>query len=179
MNTTRQERPDDVRLTMGEYAKSRHISYNAVRRQVSETYKKELEGHAIRENGKIFLDAYAVYFLDEHRQERTVIVQASEEDTQKQIDALREALEKAQSELLSKQEQIIELLRENANMIEYKAKSELLLETSEKAAHELEEVKEALNQKTVEAESLKVRVEYAEREAQSFKPSLFGFYRKA
>lgn len=48
---------------LSEYAKSHHISYEAVRKRVKK-FKADLEGHIIVENGNSKLDAFAVSFLE-------------------------------------------------------------------------------------------------------------------
>ena len=76
-------------MTIKEYAISRAVSYEAAAKQVRQYKKKELKKH-IKYNGRTAeLDEYAIEFLDKHRQPKNIVVTASNEDTQREIDRLR------------------------------------------------------------------------------------------
>ena len=62
-----------MRISIGDYAKQKGTSYEAVRKQVSR-YKEELEGHVFKEGRTRFLDDYAVDFLEERRNKNPVTI---------------------------------------------------------------------------------------------------------
>lgn len=73
-------------ITIKDYAKQNRITYEAVRQQVNR-YKKELEGHIIKDGRQQFLDEEAVLFLDGKREKNPVaIIQQDKDDTIKQLE---------------------------------------------------------------------------------------------
>lgn len=60
-------------LTIAEYAKSRSVSYEAVRKQINR-YSIELDGHISRQGRTQYLDSEAEAFLDSRRQKDPVFV---------------------------------------------------------------------------------------------------------
>lgn len=73
-------------ITLRDYAKQNHISYEAVRKQVVR-YADELGAHIIRDGRQQFLDEEAVAFLDAKRQKNPVAI--IQQDKDEQIEALR------------------------------------------------------------------------------------------
>lgn len=53
-------------VSIKEYAESKGISYESVRRQIPK-YEKELNGHIVKRNNTRYLDEYAVSFLNTKR----------------------------------------------------------------------------------------------------------------
>jgi hypothetical protein len=155
-------------MTIKQYAQSQHISYEAIRKQVV-AYKHDLQDHIIRKGRTQYLDEYAIEFLTKRRRESPVIVleQSKDEtiaDLKDQIDALRVQLMAAQNELLREKDHIIELQEESRKSLEAQARYTALLEENESKD---EQIKELTEQRDA-----------AVKEAQSYQPSLFGFYRK-
>lgn len=155
-------------ITIKQYAQSQHISYEAIRKQVV-AYKHDLQDHIIRKGRTQYLDEYAIEFLTKRRRESPVIVleQSKDEtiaDLKDQIDALRVQLMTAQNELLREKDHIIELQEESRKSLEAQARYTALLEENESKD---EQIKELTEQRDA-----------AVKEAQSYQPSLFGFYRK-
>ena len=60
-------------MTIAEYAKSRSVSYEAVRKQINR-YSIELDGHISKQGRTQYLDAEAEAFLDSKRQKDPVFV---------------------------------------------------------------------------------------------------------
>lgn len=136
-------------MTIKEYAISRAVSYEAAAKQVRQYKKKELKKH-IKYNGRTAeLDDFAVEFLDKHRQPKNIVVTNTEE-SQRIIDQQAAQIKQLQAELLKRTDKINELLEEKTLLIEDKAKKELL----EKDNQELKQ------------------------ELSSYKPTLFGLYKK-
>jgi len=109
-------------MTIKEYSMSRGVSYEAVRKQVSALKKKELKKH-IKYNGRTAeLDDYAVEILDQHRQQREVVVVASNIDTQKELEKLHNQVHQLQAELLKRADKITELIEKNSLLLEEKTK---------------------------------------------------------
>ena len=144
-------------MTIKEYAMSRGVSYEAVRRQVTSLKKKELKKH-IKYNGRTAeLDDYAIEVLDQHRQPREVVVLASNDETQKELERLHNQVHQLQTELQKSTMKINELLEEKVLLVEDKARNETLLLLADKEHDELQEVKQELA---------------------SYQRTVFGLYRK-
>lgn len=155
-------------MTIKQYAQSQHISYEAVRRQVS-AHKQELQDHIVRRGRTMFLDETAVEFLTQRRRESPVIVleQSKDEtiaDLKEQIDALRVQLMAAQNELLKSKDHIIELAEESRKSLEAQTKYAALLEDNESKDEQIRELTE--------------QRDAAQKEASSYQPSWFGLYKK-
>lgn len=100
-------------ISIKDYAKQNNISYEAVRQQVVR-YKKELEGHLIKDGRQQFLDEEAVSFLDAKRQKNPVAIIQMDKD-----------------------ERIENLERENKNLLIKIAEQAEELRTADKALAEV------------------------------------------
>ena len=137
-------------MTIKEYAISRAISYEAAAKQVRQYKKKELKKH-IKYNGRTAeLDDAAVEFLDKHRQPKNIVVTASNEESQREIERLRNQVFQLQGEINN-------LLKEKSALLEEKV---LLIEDMAKA------------------EAAAARLQEVTQELGRYKPTLFGLYRK-
>ena len=144
-------------MTIKEYSMSRGVSYEAVRKQVSALKKKELKKH-IKYNGRTAeLDDYAVEVLDQHRQPREVVVVASNSDTQKELERLHNQVHQLQAELLKRADKITELMEKNSLLLEEKTKL----------------IEDKTRREVLEKDNEELKQELA-----SYKPTLFGLYKK-
>ena len=66
-------------ITIKDYAESKNISYEAVRKQVKR-YADELKDHIVIKNRTKYLDDFAVEFLNTKRNESPIIVQEVAKD---------------------------------------------------------------------------------------------------
>ena len=155
-------------MTIKEYAKSKGVSYEAIRKQIAR-YQKDLDGHIYRKNRTITLDAFAVDFLDGKRRESPIVVIAESE--REHVQNLTDQIEALKNELIATQKTVISLQEEKQLMIEAKTKYDLLLE----ASHDKDQLIETLKGDLQEA---KEATKEAKAEAESFRKSIFGFYRK-
>ena len=170
-------------LSITEYVTSRGISQTAARRQIKR-YSEELEGHIIISNRRKMLDDFAVEFLDSHRMQRAVVIN-NDNDLIRQIETLKAELETMKSELIHIQNRYISLRDEQAPLLEYKTKAEMLLldqernrEELRKSQEDLKKSREELQESRGEIASLKADLEETRIEVNSFEKSIFGFYRK-
>lgn len=154
--------------TIAEYAEEKNVTYEAIRKQLIR-YHSELSGHIVKQGRLQFLDDYAINFLDEKRRHNVVIVK--EDARVKELEQIRKDLEEAQNriaamkdEMLSAQKKIIELTEGREALIEERGQNRLLIS-------DLNDTKEKLTK--AEEENKKLRDELG-----SFKPSLFGLYRR-
>lgn len=183
-------------ITIRQFARDQHISYEAVRKQVVR-YADQLEKHIIRENRTQYLDKFAVEFLKERRRESPIVVVTQDQDgeieslkaevetAKAEIEALKTKLMSAQTELLKEKDRVIELQETANKAIEDRTKYNLLLEesatkdqkiiTQETIIADLEKRAEDLIKQT---EDLQRERDEAQAEAGSFEKSFFGFYRK-
>lgn len=141
-------------ISIRQYAKSRHVSYEAVRRQVTK-YAKELEGHTETKNHTCLLDDIACDFLDTHRQKRAIII--DDENARAETDLLKLEIERLKKEISDQKDTIIALQNEQKAYIADKARNDTLLMIADKEHDELEETR---------------------KELAKYHKSLFGFYRK-
>lgn len=115
-------------LSLKEYAASKGISYEAVRKQVNR-YKNELEGHISKVNRTQYLDDEAVAYLDAKRQENPVILLQVDKDEEIQrlsnenkMLLLRVA--ELQDALLREKDTVKELQTEKIALLEAKQEQE-------------------------------------------------------
>lgn len=94
-------------LTIREYAKTRNVAYESVRKQVKR-YSKELKGHTVKD-GATMLDDYAMEFLDKHRMKRevNVIQEPDKGETAQEIINLRAEIEQLKQKLLDANTEIM------------------------------------------------------------------------
>lgn len=137
-------------MTIKDYATSRGVSYETVRRQVAAAKKKALKGHMNYQGRQAILDDYAIEYLDQHRQPRNVVVTANNEETQRELERLHNQVHQLQAEINNLLKEKNALLEEKVLLIEDKTKAEA-------AAARLQEVTQELGR---------------------YKPTLFGLYRK-
>ena len=99
-------------MSLGDYAASRGISYEAVRKQVNR-HKDSLEGHITKQGKKQLLDDEAVAYLDEHRLDKVVLMQPAVNDEVQRLEAENKALlmkvAQLQDIIIQKGDQILEL----------------------------------------------------------------------
>ena len=139
-----------MEMTIKEYAESRKVSYEAVRKQVKDYKKKELKKHISYQGRQAYLDDFAVDYLDQHRQKRNVVLYPTNKEIEEEMARLRNQIVKLQEELLNRTDKITKLLEEKTLLIEDKAK----------------------------AESKAAELEMVKQELASYKPTLFGLYKK-
>lgn len=156
------------RITIKDYAESRKITYEAVCKQVRQYKSKELKGHLTYEGKLTFLDPAAVDFLDKHRMKRNIVLAPTSEEVKADMQKLQDDLFKAMKEIDRLKSQIIELQSDKMNYLEEKGRATAYIEQhkaeTERAQKEIEELKKDL--------------EEARQEVNSYRPSLFGLYRK-
>ncbi len=146
-------------MSIREYAKSRNVAYESVRRQ-TKRYKQELKGHITQKGSSNILDAAAIEFLDQHRAEKTTIISADKalQDENKrlkgEIERMRSEADKLKNELLKNQQEHINLQNDYTNLLKEKAEATLLLETN------------------------KTTVEGLQNELNRYQKTFFGLYRK-
>lgn len=113
-------------VSIKEYASSKNVSYEAVRKQINR-YKKELTNHIQKVGRTQYLDDFAVDFLNEKRQSNPVVIlEASKEEELEQlrlenkslllkVAELQEQLLKEKDSVKTLQEEKIALLEEKNN----------------------------------------------------------------
>lgn len=113
-------------VSLKEYAKSKNISYEAVRKQV-QRYKKELEGHIQKVNRTQYLDEEAVNLLDSKRAENPIVILESGKDEELQrLESENKMLllkiAELQEALLQEKDQVKILQNEKIMLLEEKYK---------------------------------------------------------
>lgn len=164
-------------LSVKDYAESRSISQEAVRRQLTR-YKDELAGHIIIENRKRLLDDDAVSFLDLHRMPRSIVIEQSDRARQEEINNLQSEIDRLKDELIREKERVIKLQQEAAALLEYKAQNQLLIDQKDRDRDRIQnqeaEIQEIKNQLTETNNEL----QEAQTELNSFSKTWFGLYKK-
>ena len=136
-------------ITIKDYAKSRGISYEAVRQSIKR-HKTELSDHISKQGRTQYLDETAVIVLDNYRNKNTVSVFDPVEDQ-------TETVEKLKNQIILLQNRIIELQNESVIGIEAQAKLQLI----ESQVEELTEENRQL-----------------QTENRSYQRTIFGLYKK-
>ena len=125
-------------ISLKDYAKENHITYEAVRQQVIR-YKKDLGEHIIQDGRQQFLDEEAVAFLDSKRQKNPVVI--VQQDKNATIEALREEKENLLVQIAAQAAKLSELSEwkaDNAVAIAEANQNKLLLEEAHKEKEILE-----------------------------------------
>lgn len=151
-------------MQIKDYAKSRGVSYEAVRKQLKQ-YENDLEGH-IKKQGKTFLlDDKAVTILDGHRINKTVIVEPTDSMVKDEVERLKLEIDQLKN-------QVIALQNDKIKYVEDKAKQDALLLIADKEHDELEKTKQELTT---------VRVELANKDTElsRFTKTIFGLYKRS
>lgn len=154
--------------TIKQLAVDSHVTYEAIRKQLVK-YHKELEGHVVQNKKTKLLDDYAVDFLKNRRRESPVVV-INEERT--------ETIERLSAELLAAQQRIIDLQDQVKDLMDSKMRYDLLLEDNQRTRSELDQAKADLDRTKDQLRMSEIDKELAQREAGSYRKSIFGFYRK-
>lgn len=133
-----------MKITIREYATTRHVTYENVRRQIKK-HSEELKDHISKNQDDVtVLDETAQEILDRHRQKRPVIVTASDEASQLKISTLTKDLSELRTQYAELQDELI------------KARAQVL---------------------SVQKDMIELQKHHTE-ELSSYRPSLFGLYRK-
>lgn len=116
-----------MNIALRDYASSKGISYEAVRKQVNR-YKMELDGHIFKIGRTQHLDEFAVQFLDEKRQANPVIVYDSNKDEElrrltDENKALLLRINELQDRLLASNDTIQLLQQEKIQLLEERNKA--------------------------------------------------------
>lgn len=69
-------------ISFKDYAESKHITYEAVRKQVKR-YQLDLDKHIIKKDGKKYLDDFAIDYLDKKRISNPVVLERYEKDEER------------------------------------------------------------------------------------------------
>ena len=108
-------------IKIKDYAKSRGVSYEAVRKQLKR-YESELQDHIEKHDRTQFLDDFAVEFLDNKRNSNPVIVMETAKD--EELERLRNEnktlllkLAESQEERIKDKELIQELLVQKTELL--------------------------------------------------------------
>lgn len=157
-------------VTLRDYAKQNNISYEAVRKQVVR-YKKELDGHLIRDGRQQFLDEEAVAFLDAKRQKNPVaIIQMDKDET---IEELKAQLDMAKNKIIDLQEQR-DQLKDEKHVLELENAKIALLEAENGKKDETLEKERKTSQKLSD-ELTEARKQIEELKNASLMKRLFGW----
>lgn len=155
-------------ISIRDLAKDQGVSYEAIRRQVVK-YSEDLRGHIVIQDGKQFLDESAVEYLKERRRSSPIVLVNQTQG--EEIERLKEQIETLKTQLINAQDRIITLQDENKTAIESKAKYDLLLTEQTQTAEQLKRSGE-------EIENLRDQLAAANKEASSYKRTIFGLYKK-
>lgn len=119
-------------ISIKEYAKSKNVSYEAIRKQISR-YKNDLEGHISKVGRTQYLDDQAVSFLDKKRADNPIIVMETDKD--EEIAVLQEENKRLLLKLTEVQDALLQV-KDQAAIAE---KQQYLLEEKENQISELQE----------------------------------------
>ena len=164
-------------VSIKDYAKSKGVSYEAVRKQVSR-YSEELKGHISVKNRTKYLDDDAVAFLDQKRAENPIIIMESNKDDE--LQRLKEENDLLKNQLLEFQNKHIKYREEIDEKLHLIAQAEAQKNLLEDKQRQLEEKNKQIEEKEVQLQKERERSERAENELGKFKKSrlFFGLYKR-
>lgn len=157
-------------ISLKEYAKKNHITYEAVRAQVSR-YREQLDEHIIQDGRTQYLDEIAVAFLDERRQKNPVVVYQQGKD--EAIESLRLELEGAYKKIAAQAVVITDLQQFKIDTMEKRQELEDTRTAQERRQQELL-LREAAMDDEVRA-AVQEASEAIQAEAEKEKKLLEGF----
>lgn len=181
--------------TVKEYARSRGISTEAVNKQLRKN-PEELEGHVFPVGKTFELDEEAIQYLDEHRLQRTVLIEPVNEEVKKMMQQKDAAIQELQEKLRIAQNQIIEAQareiawnKEKLSLIEDRGRYQGLLESKDREQSELKERIQAAEDKVTEQSvlirekeskisDLELAADSQQKELNKFHKTFFGLYKK-
>lgn len=155
------------------------VTYEAVRR-LAARYSDEITDHIHERHRVKYLDEYAVDYLRERRRESPVV--SVREDQDAEIEALRAQVEELRARLMAAQEKVSGL--QDALIDSQRRELSLSEEVrqSMQARLEYDAMKDDAAAARAEAEQIRressEQIDALQKEVASFRPSLFGFYRK-
>lgn len=174
----------DNTVTIAELADKWGISYQAARKFV-QRHQKEIAEHIHRPNkGRLqTIDETGVKMLEERRQSRPVIVRYNDrteeiDELRKQLESLRALYNQSQAKLVAVQNKVIEMHEQAEEALVITGKYNLLMMDHEQLQNEKAVMRSQLEVATSQIDELRKRAEDAEAIADSFRPSVFGFYRR-
>lgn len=168
--TKQQEVVFSMMISIKDYAQSKGVTYEAVRKQIGR-YSAELEGHISKTGKTQMLDEYAVEFLDSKRNNNAVAVfnvqrNAEIDDLKAQVAEMEAQIEAAKAKVLEQAEELkksaekqlmLEADKSSIREEELKKREELL----EKQAKREEEHYSKLSAKDEEIALLKAQLQTA------------------
>lgn len=176
-------------MTLKQFADSKSISYEAVRKQVSR-YHKELQGHIVTKNRTQYLDEWAISFLSERRRESPIVLLTEDQgdkiaELTEQVEALKAQLLKVQDDLITSKDRIISMQDESRKLAEVQANYNMLLESHSLQEKRIKDMESDLTRADLQHEADQKRMDELQQErddlkaeANSYQRSIFGFYRK-
>lgn len=145
-------------LTVAEYARSRGVSSEAVRRQLNtEAYREALEGHVSKSQKSWIIDAEAAAFLDTKRMPKTVIQVSTDEEAQKELDRRQAEIDQLRREIAEQKavyltrineylEKLAAVQEEKVALLSTAARVEALTEERDESRQLLESVSNRLTE---------------------------------
>lgn len=147
-------------ISMKDYAEQKHISYEAVRKQVVR-YKQELNDHVFKQGRTQYLDDYAIDFLEQKRSVNPVIIYEMNKD--EEIASLREENNKLLRELTAVQKQLLEDREKLISLETAEEQKQLAIAAAVQEANKLaDEAQHIAVEKAVEAANQKAQIEKSE-----------------
>ena len=167
--------------TFKQYAKEKGVSYEAIRKQVNETYVEELESLVIKKGRATYLTQEAIDFLDSKRQDNPIIIRQVSKD--EEIEELKNNIQMLMIENRNLQAKIIKL-HDSKDLLETDNKRLLLIEADSTAKAErleaLEKEQEAslkqLQEKNDDLTALQKSLDEITREFDDYKKR--GFWKR-
>ena len=150
-------------MQIKDYAKSRGITYEAVRRQLKQ-YDKDLKDHVTKQGKTYLLDDKAVTILDGHRINKTVVVEPTD-------NMVKDEVERLKAEISHLKDQVIALQNDKLKYVEDKARQDALLLIADKEHDELEKTRQELS-------TAKAEIENQAHELGRYTKTIFGLYKK-
>lgn len=165
--------------TIKQIAEEWGVTYEAVRR-LAARHAEALAEHVHDKNHVKYFDEYAVQYLSDRRRESKVVTVL--EDKSDRIEELEKMVDDLKARLLSAQDKVITLQDERAALQAEVHKALTERAEAAKAISDAETAREDAAAARAEAEQIRResadQIDALQKEVASFRPSLFGFYRK-
>lgn len=151
-------------VSIKDYAKEHHISYEAVRKQVKR-YEKELGEHIVKNGKTQYLDEEAEAFLNEKRQNNPVVIYEHDKDFQ--IEQLQNENNNLKTLVAELQNQIIEkdnmVIKTQNVLIETNQQMMAITQKSDEERKQLDELIELIKKSEEEKQQLVQQLDEAQK----------------
>lgn len=141
---------ESIMSTVAEVAERRGVSTRAIQKQLK-THEKELAGHVITKNGKLWMDEYAIGLLEKaaNNSAPAIVEDAKKEELEElkaELEKLKDERERDQNVIRDMAASMTKILEQHNEDVKLIAESKLYIEQRDNLQEKLNDTNEALRE---------------------------------